>query len=389
MDQKAVFCAIREWLHWGTDRCKTSTQRRKVLLCNVTALVGTASVLLFDIGYLVSGSAPVMTLVWYHLPVYGGFLLIPWLNRSGRHLLASWMMSLLAMWGTLMPILLVFGTYLDFHYYFVLFAVIPFVFFPDRHWFSIACMVATNTLLFIGFQLKGMAPVPEVLALDRHVVMAIRGIFAFLTVSTLAFFFLLFDHLTRDSELRLEQISMMDSLTGLPNRRYFESVFCQEAARTARADTPMSIALLDIDFFKKVNDTYGHDVGDDVLRHVAMQARCGLRAGNVIARLGGEEFAVLLPSTPPASALIAMERVRKSIEANEYRSDGVTLKVTASIGVAAVTRADTFEAALKQADLALYEAKRKGRNSVRFRAREEEPSDAAMPRDLATAQELV
>ncbi len=170
------------------------------------------------------------------------------------------------------------------------------------------------------------------------------------------------DQLTAD----LEILATTDGLTALLNRRHFKSLACAEWARFQRYGRPLSLMLLDIDKFKSVNDRFGHDVGDLVIKAVAHICQSTKRQPDVLARLGGEEFVLLLPETDETSAETAAERLRKSVQDHPLTlPDGTTLQVTISVGIAdAALSMSSFEVLLKRADEALYEAKRSGRNKI-------------------------
>ena len=156
----------------------------------------------------------------------------------------------------------------------------------------------------------------------------------------------------------VQHLATIDGLTGLANRRTFEAALNREVARAVRSGDPLSLLLVDIDFFKKVNDIHGHQMGDDVLRHVGQVLATHGRELDLPARYGGEEFAVLLPGCPPEEALGVAERLRAGIAA-----DDSPLPVTASVGLAAIHRnAMDGEGLVKAADEALYEAKEAGRD---------------------------
>ena len=129
-----------------------------------------------------------------------------------------------------------------------------------------------------------------------------------------------------------------------------------------RKRTPCTLILLDIDFFKKFNDTHGHQVGDEVLRTVAKTLRAQARDMDLPCRYGGEEFAVILPATDAAGACIVAERIRKAVEASVTTCEGKTLKVTCSIGVSQVVPSDDSSESIRRADDALYASKKAGRN---------------------------
>lgn len=166
---------------------------------------------------------------------------------------------------------------------------------------------------------------------------------------------------------KLERLASIDDLTELYNRRIFSECLLRDLARAEREKSPISLVLLDIDHFKQVNDTYGHQAGDDVLRAVARTVRAQIRAGDVAARYGGEEFAVILPSTDAAGAETLAERIRSAVEAATVETQGKSLRVTLSCGVNALSGADCRAAAdalISGADTALYKAKDAGRNRV-------------------------
>jgi diguanylate cyclase (GGDEF)-like protein len=154
-----------------------------------------------------------------------------------------------------------------------------------------------------------------------------------------------------------------DSLTGLPNSRAVRDTVKRMAAQAGRTAEPLAAALLDLDHFKQINDTYGHGRGDDVLAAVGAVLREGLRESDFIGRMGGEEFVMLLPATDLAGAVEAAEKIRKAVAALEI--PGVERAITISIGIAVIPEhAGDADGVLRAADRALYAAKEGGRNRV-------------------------
>ena len=160
---------------------------------------------------------------------------------------------------------------------------------------------------------------------------------------------------------------MMDELTGLMNRRAFFNQGAKEISRTQRHQTPLSLLMLDVDVFKSVNDCYGHAAGDRVLQHVAHKIIENVREMDTVARMGGEEFSVLLPSTGAKDAVKLAERVRQAVERESCQIQDQTIEVTVSIGVASYgENMSSLEAILRHADDSMYQAKHQGRNRVVF-----------------------
>lgn len=165
----------------------------------------------------------------------------------------------------------------------------------------------------------------------------------------------------------LTHMARTDALTGLDNRRHFMDVARKEFSRARRTDTPLSLLLLDADHFKSINDTWGHDVGDKVLRGIAEVLKVSIRAHDTAARFGGEEFVVLLPETDCREAAIISERIRATVERRLFTFDGRGVQVTLSVGSTTASSWDSemdIEVILKRADVALYAAKKNGRNRV-------------------------
>lgn len=162
-------------------------------------------------------------------------------------------------------------------------------------------------------------------------------------------------------------LSITDELTGLYNRRHFESNFEREFLRAKRYGSKLSVAIIDIDFFKKINDTYGHSAGDYVLREVAYNIGETFRKTDMVFRYGGEEFVVILTETDANSALIPLERLREKIGNMEFNYKGQIFKLTISIGVNSnTTIAENFIGFFDGADKALYEVKNSGRNNIKI-----------------------
>ncbi|MFZ1028145.1 MAG: PleD family two-component system response regulator [Limnoraphis robusta] len=176
-------------------------------------------------------------------------------------------------------------------------------------------------------------------------------------------------NLKRKQDL-LERLAAIDGLTEIPNRRQFDTVIEKEWWRAKRSEVPLSLILLDIDYFKKFNDGYGHSCGDECLRKVAQTlARSVQRSSDFVARYGGEEFAVILPETPLDAARDIAEKIRENVESLQlcHAFSDVSDYVTFSLGVATLIPTDETspQILIEMADQALYRAKANGRNQVK------------------------
>lgn len=156
-----------------------------------------------------------------------------------------------------------------------------------------------------------------------------------------------------------------DVMTGLANRRTFKTFMEREAWRLTRSPSSLTLAIIDIDHFKQVNDQYGHDAGDDVLKEVAARLKACVRDEDLLARLGGEEFGLVMSGMHRESAAALLNRLRDAIESRPFAAGGQSIRCTVSVGIAGGTAADkTWDVLYQRADKALYEAKARGRNQV-------------------------
>ena len=160
------------------------------------------------------------------------------------------------------------------------------------------------------------------------------------------------------------RLMTVDGLTQIFNRRYFNEALEREVNRAKRYNRALSLLTFDIDLFKKVNDTYGHLAGDSLLRVVASAVKSRLRREDILARTGGEEFAVLLPEVVLDGARTTAEKVRATVEATPVKHDQDVIRCTVSVGVSELTPDDTPEDLYKRTDERLYEAKQAGRNRI-------------------------
>lgn len=219
----------------------------------------------------------------------------------------------------------------------------------------VSCFFMAMTAILYWFKHQGQPAILEPLPLANTVLVAVC-ILAFSHVY----------EVTRErSELRLLELAQTDALTGLPNRIRLKEVFEQERKRATRENKPFSLIVVDLDHFKTVNDNHGHEAGDLLLKRVAETLRECLRASDLPARLGGEEFGILLANTDAAQAAEVSEKIRSRIEAMEIMFEGKTLRVTLSGGIAQLgADGNDLRSLLREADNRMYLAKAAGRNQV-------------------------
>ncbi len=166
----------------------------------------------------------------------------------------------------------------------------------------------------------------------------------------------------KEANRRIEELAELDDLTGSLNRRCIMRFLDDEIARAHRTNVPCSIALLDLDWFKRINDTYGHPTGDEVLRTFAITVFANIRGVDRFGRYGGEEFLLVLPDTPHEVAVRLLERLRSIIAGLDWSAFSPGMRVTVSAGIATLKASETADTILARADGALYTAKAQGRN---------------------------
>jgi len=359
-----MLAALHKWLYWGVDSQMDYTEKRKVLSTNAAAIFGIFSLLVLNTIFLSVGNKAMFDVVIFHIPFYLLFASIPWLNHKGWSNFTRWFFSFLFLASVLVPILVSFGSFLHTQNYLLLCAISPIVLFPTRQWRAIVLIFLTSLVIYLLIENIGINPRVEIFGMSKSTVQGLRGIYDS-SVGITLFIFIWFIELTSEQqEKKLQTLSVTDKLTDLPNRRFFEISFNQEVAKCRSEKGLLNLAILDIDHFKHINDTYGHDVGDKILINLSQNLRNTIRAGNIVSRIGGEEFAVLIPKNTLSEAAVVAERLRQAIEANDYRLNDQLLKTTISIGLVSVDCELPIEYSIKLADQALYSAKRAGRNRV-------------------------
>jgi diguanylate cyclase (GGDEF)-like protein len=276
-------------------------------------------------------------------------------NRRGHASLAMWLLVAEVVAHALLAVGLL-GWASGFQYYLI--PLVPFVMFNERLRGRVALLVSAVFLVaFVG--LYEVAPVRSLAPEVTHALSLMNIVIPFIALALLTFHF---RAASMAVERQIAEMAVTDPLTGLFNRRHMNQRLREEESRSARTRTPFCAIVVDIDHFKRINDTWGHDVGDRVLKDLAQLFRNMVRTQDIVARWGGEEFLVVLPQTPLAGALEVAERLRQAAEATLGRSLEGSETITLTLGVAEY--AGSIPDCLKLADTALYRGKEGGRNQV-------------------------
>lgn len=285
-----------------------------------------------------------------------------WLvNQQGRYNTAILLMTIEVFSHTLLVVPTV-GWQAGFQYY--LFAAVPFTLFNNR--FEGKAIIFISVALCIEFLLLSVltsSTPPNPLLSDDLVKLLDRAniVISFTAQGVISYYFRLASIYL---EQELERQAHTDPLTGLYNRRRMIDFLLQQGKLAESERTSLSIAFVDIDHFKKINDNHGHEIGDQILRAVAEFIKRQLRKGDTLARWGGEEFLLLLPHTDIGGALVLAEKICKTVAEQTFQIDGKDYAVTLTIGLYEHRTDHSIEESIKFADIALYRGKQAGRNRV-------------------------
>lgn len=361
---RALWAQVSGLVSAGVHHTSDVVLQRKVVLVNASALVAVAGGMIFAVIYRAYGvwGLTVTTLLQLTLALC---CVVVWtINRCGHFQLARAYFFAVSMASVLGSIVLGQGSLLQSHYFFLLLAVLSLTFFKTSEWRWSACVMSVNTMLFLFFELRDWPSNPSVYAMSRDAIHLIQVAKMGACVTVLMVVMLLTEFMMDSYVRQLDVLGRTDLLTGLPNRRWFQDTLSRELSKAQRSGDSIAIALVDLDHFKEVNDNYGHAVGDEALKHVAQQLKALARAGDFVARLGGEEFVVLMQAGSVANAQAGAERLRAGIAALPFEAPTGPRVLTASVGVALYHPGLSSNRLLRAADLAMYRAKHAGRNQV-------------------------
>ena len=356
--------SLYAWATWGTPGVADRGLALKVLHANVCAMVIVVTSLFFNLVYWFLGVPGLIHSGLAQLPFVLLTLLVFPLHTRGHYLLAR--VGELGVIGLLLcsTILAGQGTALSAHYYLLLMTVLALPMFRLSEWRWSGTVIVLSLSLFLFFEFHGWPPDPTLLAISEQWIAAMRFMVIGSCVTT-AIILILLTESTTESYLRLlEALALTDVLTGLPNRRFCMQTLKLELAKAERDGSPLTIAMLDIDHFKRITDQEGHDVGDVALCHVARVVQQGLRATDFVARMGGEEFAIIMPQTSEHDAERLLDTLRQAVARSAFQATTRSRAVTISIGLTEGHAGATESKLLRLADTALYRAKAQGRDRV-------------------------
>jgi diguanylate cyclase (GGDEF)-like protein/hemerythrin-like metal-binding protein len=364
---------FRRMIDLGCTPALSRSHNRMVRMTNLAALVGAILYLIFAFFY---ASLDLKTLFPAIVPVS---LVIPlllftiYLNYKQRYTIANRLMNLAVSIPVFINLWFFFGNGIGCHYFFILFAMLPVItIFNKKRWiiFLSSMNLAFFVLIFNHTPIYNLAYIltPETQNLIN--VIAIHS-----TCTAVVLVFYIYQQILDRSETDLEnharrlksaldevnELAIVDGLTGIYNRRFLEDKIKHEIFRAERYQLPLSLIMFDLDYFKTVNDRFGHDTGDKILRDSVNTLLQKIRGTDTFGRWGGEEFIILLPQTDLDGALLLAEKLRRTLEDESFTKVG---KITASFGAAEWKDGETFDDFYRRLDLSLYHAKEAGRNQV-------------------------
>lgn len=332
-------------------------ERRRRLTFYFISYVGAAIMLFFSLKHVGSTNYPLLTVLFGGVTLVLGNVLLSHRYPNNR--------VFYFVGGGLVVVLifgLVFtggykntGLYWVFPFYAVLFAMLGYR----------AGIAATVVSLLIVFYILSQPSLMLAEYPREHVTRFLGSLISFVCIIFIGEFFWHQSHSELATEnIEKQRLANTDPLTKLPNRRFLDAVYFERAMQNTIDYFPLTTVVVDIDHFKKINDTYGHDMGDKVLVQFANLIKQEVRSSDIVARIGGEEFLILFPTTHLSLGVKLAEKIRQSIVDTPFNFDAINIDLSASFGVACALTDDKLNGAIKLADEHLYIAKQEGRNRV-------------------------
>lgn len=355
---------FKRWVELGVSPELTDSERRRQYVVNACPLIILGAVLFYMLLFWSTGNRALVWSTVCELPIVIGGVVWFRLRQHQRRPATYWEACLVCQLTVLTGILSGQGTYINTHFYFLAFSLTAPLIIPITHRKPLALVCLECMLVYLALEYFQWPASPGVRQLPDGTVKLLEML---VTVSCATILFIasyISESFSIELEGKLRTMASTDTLTQLANRRTLQHGLARALAQAQRAGSPLCLALLDVDFFKRVNDSYGHDAGDDVLRHVAGIMKNAARGGDLVARFGGEEFVILMQDCTSPHAQTACERIRKALEASPCVTSTVSIQVTASLGIAQWQEGMNDRQLLEAADSALYRAKQAGRNRV-------------------------
>lgn len=340
----------------------SGTQASKIKITNITSLIACIIAALYALYFQlqldssVAASLNIMFVVIYSLPLLFSY-------RQLYHA-AKIVIFIAVMSHALVLSTVIFTNASGFHYYYLLLPSCLFLMFDDKEKYEkVFFMVSGVVLFFICENYHNAAPLVSISATAEKVIFSSSILVVMLEIYLVTYIFS--SAITRNEQL-LQKMATKDWLTGLNNRGMLVEIAQKLIEHALRYNKPLSVLMLDIDCFKNINDTYGHIAGDRVLKQIAQTLQSGIRASDILARFGGEEFVIVLPETASENAFEFAQNLRKLVENRPVVLDGnKKISYSVSVGVAQIgEKVDNLDELIRCADIALYKAKESGRNKV-------------------------
>ncbi len=350
-------------------------EKRMVRLVNVAAISGTLAFLSFALTYFTFNMQIFLGGLLITLGFIPLFVMTIWLNKIHHHLLSAILLNLSFTAALFIPLVLYLGNRTGNHNYFLMFAIIPLLTFKPKNIHWIVLTVTLNIIAFYWIDSFGTIGKDASYYLPLEYVKRARIVSVYSSLFVVMFIVGVNQRLVIASETELsaktvslknamehlKELATVDALTGVFNRTYFDYKIENEMAVANRYKTPLSLILVDLDYFKGINDTFGHDVGDMVLRTSSDVLALNIRKTDALIRWGGEEFLVVAPQTDYDGAMLLAEKLRQNLGATPQAHFGT---MTGSFGVTVYHQGEVFDDMYKRIDQALYHAKHQGRDQV-------------------------
>jgi diguanylate cyclase (GGDEF)-like protein len=364
--------AVIEWLierlmHWVGDDLEeginVSLRRKQFVISSIPWML-VFLVFFYNVVFISTGNLRTMWTGFVQIPIVliGNWLISQTQKRQPDR--TYWVVAIVLVLDLLAAIHAGQGNLINTHFYFLVLAMVVTLIIPVESWLPSLFLSVASLLIFLWYEFFPITPHPDMLTLEAGEI-AMLQISVYVSMMVVIFLSIFFNEMFAVVlERKLHRMATTDALTGLLNRRGFQHAIDRDLANAERYGTHFSLALADIDHFKLINDTHGHEGGDEMLRHVATVLKQQVRKGDVVARLGGEEFVILMPSTPQPMAVHVCNRIRSTLEHSPGLVGELQIPVTISMGVTEWAPGVPGNELVDDADQALYAAKGGGRNRV-------------------------